>query len=156
VHQIAVREPGYIDYEQTVNVDSAGDVRVVAVLRPVVHEGRVVVRAGDGDAIAIDGHARARTTWEGVLASGVHSLRVSAYGFRTHEQPIVVADAQTRGFDVVLEREHSALIPAWVWITGGAVLAAGAATAGYFAFKPSDSHAAFAGSIKTVQLDLRR
>jgi hypothetical protein len=155
-HQIVVRKAGYLDYEQTVDVDSTDDVRVVAVLRPVVHEGRVVVRAGGGDAIAIDGRARARTTWEGVLPSGVHSLRVSASGFRPHEQPIVVADAQTRGFDVVLEREHTALVPAWVWITGGAVLAAGAVTAGYFAFRPSDSHAAFAGSIKTVQLDLRR
>jgi PEGA domain/Tetratricopeptide repeat len=154
-HQIVLKKADYTDYEQTVTVSSAADVRVVAVLRPVVHEGRIIVRASSGDLIAIDGAARAWGTWEGVLSSGAHALRISAAGFRPREQQIVVADAQTRGFDVTLARAPRSSLPTWVWLVGGTVLAAGVATAGYFIFKPGDANKPTDGSIATVRLDLR-
>jgi hypothetical protein len=153
-HQIVVKKRGYTDYEQTVSVASSADVRVLAVLRPVVHEGRIVVRADSGDLIAVDGEVRAWGTWEGVLPSGDHALRVSAAGFRPHEQRVVVADAQTRGFDITLQRSAPSRLPTWVWLAGGAALAAGAVTAGYFIFKPGDSRPPFEGSLGTVQLGL--
>lgn len=153
-HQIVVKKQDYTDYEQTVTVSSSAAVRVSAVLRAVVHEGRIIVRAGSGDLIALDGEVRAWGTWEGVLPSGGHVLRVSGAGFRAHEQSIIVADAQTRGFDITLQRAPPSSLPTWAWLAGGAVLAAGAATAGYFIFKPADPHQPISGSIATVRLDL--
>jgi PEGA domain/Tetratricopeptide repeat len=154
-HQIVLKKADYTDYEQTVTVSSSADVRVVAVLRPIVHEGRVIVRASSGDLIAIDGKVRAWGTWEGVLPRGAHALRVSAAGYRPQQQQIVVADAQTRGFDITLERAPHSSLPPWIWLAGGTVLAAGAATAGYFIFRPGEPRKPTEGSIGTVQLDLR-
>ena len=79
----------------------------------------------------------------------------SEAGFRPHEQQIIVADAQTRGFDITLQRAPRSSLPTWEWLVGGTVLAAGAATAGYFIFKPGDSAKSTEGSIATVRLDLR-
>lgn len=154
-HQIVVKKPDYTEYQQTVTVQSSAELRVAAVLRPVEHQGRIVVRAGSGDLIAIDGTARAWGTWEGVLTSGSHVLRVSAGGFRPHQRQIVVADAQTQGFDIRLQRAPGSSLPTWVWLVGGGVLAAGALGAGYLILKPADPRAPYAGSISTVQLDLR-
>jgi hypothetical protein len=154
-HQILVTKPDFTDYEQTVSVESSADVRVAAVLRPVVHEGRIVVRASDGAAIAIDGKVRGWGTWEGVLPSGRHALRISAPGFRPQAQSIVVTDAQTRGFDVTLSPAPRSGVPTWLWAAGGAALAAGAATAGYFIFRPGEPRKPTDGTIATVRLDLR-
>lgn len=153
-HQVVVKKKDFTDYEQTVTVSSSADVRVSAILRPVVHEGRIIVRAGSGDLIVIDGKPSAWGTWEGVLTSGLHDLRVSSGGSRPYEKRIVVADAQTRGFDITLEPAPRGSLPAWVWIAGGTLLAAGVATAGYFVFKPADTQDTVRGSIRTVQLGL--
>jgi hypothetical protein len=153
-HQIVIKKADFTDYEQTVTVSSNADVHVRAVLRPVVHEGRIIVRASSGDLIAIDGSARAWGNWEGVLPSGPHALRISAPGYRALDQQIVVKDAQTRGFDITLTRAPGSSLPKWVWLVGGTVLAAGAATAGYFIFRPGDPRKPADGSLGTVQLDL--
>ncbi|MEO7034218.1 MAG: PEGA domain-containing protein [Polyangiaceae bacterium] len=153
-HQVVVKKQDYSDYAQTVTVSSSADVRVSAVLRPVVHEGRVIVRAHAGDRIAVDGVVRAFGTWEGALASGRHTLRVTASGSRPYQEQLVVADAQTRGFDVTLEPAPRAPLPTWLWLAGGTVLAAGAVTAGYFIFKPA-AQPTTRGSIDTVQAPLK-
>jgi len=154
-HQIVVTKPDFTDYEQTVSVESSADVRVAAVLRPVVHEGRIVVRSSDGAAIAIDGTVRGWGTWEGVLPSGPHALRISAPGFRAQTQSIAVTDAQTRGFDVSLLPAPRSGVTTWLWVAGGAALAAGAVTAGYFIFRPGEPRKPPDGTIATIRLDLR-
>lgn len=151
-HQIVFKKEGYLDYQQTVSVKSSADIRVVAVLRPLVHEGRIVVRAGSGDLIVIDGQPRAWGTWEGVLPSGSHALQVTASGFRAQRRWIVVADAQMRGFDITLERMPSAAVPAWLWLTGSAIVTAGVATVGYLVFRPDAPDRSISGSIATTQL----
>ncbi len=151
-HQILVKKPGYIEYAQTVNVAGPGVVRVAAVLRPVVHEGRIIVRAGSSQTIAIDGRTIAWGSWEGALSSGRHSLRVAGEGFVPLQRQILVMDAQTQGFDITLEHAGHGALPTWVWLVGGSVLAAGAATAGYFIFKPDSGHVASPGDLATIQL----
>ena len=154
-HQIAVEKAGYEDYGQIVSVTSSAVLRVVAVLRPVVHEGRIVVRARSGDLIALDGQPKSWGTWEGVLPSGVHTLQVTAPGFRAHTRQIVVADAQTRGFDVQLERAPKSVVPTWLWLTSSAVVAAGLATAGYLMLKPDERKNPVPNTLGMTQLGLR-
>lgn len=154
-HRVLVKMAGYYEYTQTVTVAGSGVTRVAAVLRPIVHEGRIIVRASEHQMISLDGQRVAWGSWEGALESGRHSLRVSAEGFTTYERKIDVSDAQTQGFDVTLERGPRSPLPAWVWLVGGSVLAAGAATAGYFVFKPDPPRAPTPGSLATVQLQLR-
>jgi PEGA domain len=154
-HQILVKMPGYFEYAQALTVTGSALTRVAAVLRPMVHEGRIIVRAGDRQTISVDGKRVGWGSWEGVLASGRHSLRVGGEGFSPFERQIVVTDAQTQGFDITLERGSRAALPTWVWLVGGGVLAAGAATAGYFVFKPDPARAPAPGSLATVQLQLR-
>ena len=154
-HQIVVTKPNHNDYAQTVTVSDSNEVRVSAVLRPVVHEGRLIVRAPSDALIFVDGAAQARGTWEGVLPSGQHRLSVSAAGFRPVERRIVVADAQTRGFDITLEPLPPGDLPRWVWLAGAAVLVAGAAAGSYFILKPAEPRQPTEGSLSTIYLKLR-
>lgn len=154
-HQILVRMAGYVPYAQTVTVPGPGITRVVAVLRPIVHQGRVVVRAGQQRPISVDGHTVGWGIWEGVLPSGRHSLRVSADGFKAYERQIVVMDDQTQGFDIALEPGPRSSFPTWAWLLGGSALAVGALTAGYFVFKPGPARPATPGTLATIQLELR-
>jgi len=154
-HQIVVQKPGYTDYAQVVSVTSSAVLRVIALLRPEVHEGRIVVRANSGDLIALDGQPKAWGTWEGMLPSGVHVLQVTAVGFRAHTQRIVVADAQTRGFDVQLERAPKSAVPTWLWLTSGAAVAAGLVTAGALMLKPEDHKSPVPNTLGVAQLGLR-
>jgi len=153
-HEVVVKRTDYISYTQTVTIASSAVTRVVAVLRPVVHQGRVVVRTQQLQAISIDDRTVGWGSWEGVLASGRHSLRVSGEGFRPYARHIVVTDDQTQGFDIVLGRAARSSLPTWVWLVGGGVLAAGAVTAGYFVFKSDPARPSTPGSIATVQLEL--
>ena len=154
-HQILVKMAGFFEYTQTVTVAGSAPTRVAAVLRPIVHEGRIVVRAERHQIISVDGQRVGWGSWEGALLSGRHSLRVSAEGYSTYERQVVVSDEQTQGFDVTLQRRPRAALPTWVWLVGGGVLAAGVATAGYFVFKPDPARPPTPGSLATVRLQLR-
>lgn len=129
-HSIVVKKDKLSDYKKRINVPGSADIVLDAVL---VHEGRVVVRAGANDAIAIDGRVVAASSYEGALSTGAHTLRVSAPGMRTSEQAITIADGETQTFDITLDRSG---LPLWAWIGIGTVSAAGVATLGYFLFRP--------------------
>lgn len=157
-HRVTLRKPQFIEATQTVTVTSAADVTLRFELAPVLHEGRLVVRAGQGDSIVLDGRFRALSSFDGALPSGSHRLRVTAAGSRPFETHVLIEDERTRALDVTLERAPlSARIPSWVLVAGGAALLAGAGTAIYFAARPSDSSSAPlpSGSAGKVQLPLR-
>ena len=67
----------------------------------------------------------------------------------------MVADAQTRGFDVTLEPTSSTGLPKWVWLAGAAVLVAGTVTGSYFVLKSGEPRKVTEGSLATVYLNLR-
>jgi hypothetical protein len=136
---VTVRKEGFADYSTTVQVTGKDQIRVDAVLVPALHEGRLAVRAGRGDAISIDGTAVGTGEWSGTLASGSHVLRVTAPDKASYRSDLLMIDDQVRTVDVNLEPvSHAGPVPAWIWVVGGAVLAAGAATGAYFLFKPVD------------------
>jgi len=154
-HEIVVRKDGFTDYSERVMIGSA-DRTISAGLSRVVREGRLLVRAGRGDSITLDGRFVGTGTWQGSLPRGEHTVGVTAPNKRPFEAKIVTKDGETRTMDVTLDpTSDSELVPTWLWITGGAVLAAGAATAGYFLLKPSDEPPGPDGSIATVTLPLR-
>lgn len=154
-HRVTVTKDGFVEYGTTRTVVSSEPVHLTAILTPVAPpEGRLAVRAGPGDAIAVDGTPMAIGAWTGPLPFGPHIVRVTEPNSTPFESEVVVDEAQTRSVDVTLRplRRRSGL-PAWAWVAGGAVLAAGAVTACYFAFKtsePTTGAPAIRGGIDTV------
>jgi hypothetical protein len=157
-HRLVARKPRFVDDAQTITVVSSADVHVAVKLEAVVHEGRLVVRARKGDAIALDGHFRALSSFDGVLPSGKHRLRVTAKGSQPFETSVLIEDDRTRALDVTLTGSPVAFgIPTWAWLAGGAVLLGGAGTAAYFIARSPDSGSdpLPTGSAGKVQLPLR-
>jgi hypothetical protein len=157
-HRLVVKKPQFVDDTQTFTVTSSADVQLAVKLVAVVHQGRLVVRAGKGDAIALDGHFRAIGTYDGALPSGNHRLRVTATGSRPLEASVLVEDDRTRALDVTLARSAVAAgMPTWFWLASGAVVLAGAGTATYFITRSADagSEPLPSGSAGRVQLPLR-
>lgn len=153
VHEVTVKKDGFAEFSTQITVTDSADVHVQAPLGSLAHDGRVAVHARPGDAIAVDGRVVAGEIWEGTLPSGAHSVRVTAPGNRPFQTDVLVRDGETRTLDVKLEPNRvGAVVPTWLWIVGGTVLAAGATTAGYFLFKSDDGGAiATQGSIATVR-----
>lgn len=157
-HRLVVRKARFVDDVQTFTVTSSADIEVAAKLRAVVHEGRLVVRAGKGDAITLDGRFRALGSFDGALPSGKHRLRVAAAGTRPFETSVLIEDDRTRALDVTLAPAPVAFgLPAWAWIAGGAAVLAGAGAATYFVTRSpaSDGDGLPNGSAGKVQLPLR-
>jgi hypothetical protein len=156
-HTVTVRKDGFADYLESLTVVDAADVHVKAVLRAKVHEGQVVVRAGGRNAIAVDGVIVGEGTWEGLLPSGPHSLRVTPVELSTNysrpfESQFSVEDDRTRVVDVniidvvsqpskVEVAPRAKGIPPWAWVVGGIALAAGASVVGYFIYQSSQPQA---------------
>jgi hypothetical protein len=142
--RVRVVKEGFKESNENVVVGGGPVVAIEAKLERVVHEGRLVVEAKPGDSIAIDGKVVGSNRYEGTLASGGHTLRVTAPGKRPYQNEVLVQDNQLRTIGVTLEAEpesSSGGVPAWVWVTGGVVAAAGLSTGAYFLFsqeKPAD------------------
>jgi hypothetical protein len=166
-HRVTVKKRDFNDYTVVLTVTGSAEVHVTAPLGAIVHQGRVVVRAGGADIIAVDGVAVGVGTWRSPLPSGPHSIAVTAPGSRPFEWQIVVAENQTRAIDLNAvdvttaasnraSAPSSAGIPTWVWLVAGGVLAAGVITAGFVALKsPDPPTGPMEGSVGLVQLPLR-
>ena len=151
-HEIVVKKEGFFDFNQTLTVTGSADLLVRAELRPLPRRaGAPGVMRADGP---YPGAAASRRTWEGSAPIGPHSAQITAPGLRPVVPRIAVLEQQSGVVESTLD---SGGIPTWVWIVGGSVLLAGAATFGYFILKPSEasSGGSAEGSIATVQLPLR-
>lgn len=138
--KLRAHKSGYEDATKNVSVsDSTHETEVALVLNKIVHEGRVVIRAGPSDTIVIDGVTRGTGDWSGALSSGGHTLRVVAPSMRPYQTEILVTDNQTREIAVTLEAEPTK-IPLWAWIGGGALVTSGLAVGGYFLLKPDPKY----------------
>ncbi len=138
--QLRVLEDGYKESTTALEVAGAGVVQASVTLNRVVHAGTLAVQVGHGASIAIDGRVLAFERWQGSLPSGAHTLRVTAPGKQPYQRDVVVQDDQARTMDVSLQDEaRPAGVPAWLWVTGGAVVVAGASVGAYFLLRPSDS-----------------
>ena len=136
--RIRARKAGFQEANKDVP-SGMNETTVELALTRIVHEGRLVVRAKTTAAIAIDGLVVGSASWSGTLASGGHTLRVTAPDMRPYESEILVVDDQTREIAVSLEPEATRL-PAWVWVAGGAVALSGLGVGGYFLFRQEASY----------------
>lgn len=158
--QLRVTKPGFKPFELT-RVFAGGTENTVNVtLAPETHEGRLRVAAGAGASIKVDARLVGIGEWEGRLASGLHSVEVSARGKETFHADSAVRDDQLTTVLVSLKDAPAAgvQLPTWVWVAGGSVLAAGLGTGAYFLFKPADKGPPppTAGSLATWELPLGR
>jgi hypothetical protein len=154
---VTVRKAGFKDFVTALRVSAPATVS--AALVKDVHEGHLDVRAPEGASITIDGNPMGVGTWTGSLASGGHTLGVSAPHMRAYQSEVSLLDGQTRTVEVSLDPEPKTGVPIWVWLGTGAVVVAGAAVGGYFLLHKSDTYApSTPGTIQpgTVELPIRR
>ncbi|HKU44341.1 MAG TPA: PEGA domain-containing protein [Polyangiales bacterium] len=152
--RIRVSKAGFVD--QVIAQEFAGGMQLtlLVTLPREETEGRVSIVAGEGNTIRVDGQVVGQTQWRGSLAAGEHSLHVSAPGMLAYTKEIVVKAGEDRTLYVQLDEAKGGGVPAWVWITGGVLLAGGAATAAYFLFKPADEPEYTPGTLPPLVVSL--
>jgi hypothetical protein len=140
-----VRKAGFLEHKETRRLGGGDNVKLVVSLKPEPTDGRVRILAGAGDSISIDGRVVGRSSWEGALPAGVHTLSVTSPKKRPYQSEIVVQVGQTSTARIALEaeveRRDGFWAGPWPWVVGGAVLAAGAGVGAYFVFRPEDEAA---------------
>jgi len=134
-HTLRVHAAGFVDATRSIDVAGSQEIAVDVALIRETHEAHLIVNAGANDTIALDGAVVAKGHWDAGVAPGKHRLRVTADGRVPYDAALDLADRTTRSVDVSLERKSG---PVWPWIVGGVAVAAGAAVAGYFVFRPKD------------------
>lgn len=148
--RIRVSKPGFRDHAKIEQLEGGGAVALSVRLERDVHEGRLVVAAGGQASISLDGKVVGVGRWDGKVASGGHTLRVTAPGMLPYQSEVVVQDNELRRIEVDLHPpERAGGLPPWLWIVGGAVAAAGVVTAGVVLLQP-DAAPPVNGTLGTV------
>jgi hypothetical protein len=155
-HQLSVTKPGFVTLAST--IETPGGSEAVLSLSMVAdrHVAQLVVGAEPGSTIVVDGKTTSQGRFDGTVATGTHTILVMAPGKHAYKADLELRDGETRSLHVTLEADaHGG--SAWPWIVGGAILAAGAATGGYFLFRPQDQTTPLPqGKLTTVQLTMWR
>jgi hypothetical protein len=134
-HRIRMRHAGYKEATRTETVPAGGTAAWTLEMTKDVHEGRIVVTAGSGESIWLDGELVGTTQWGSNVASGKHTVLVTATGKKSREQAVDIHDGDVKTIDVHLQESSGS--NTWIYVSGGALLAAGAVVGGYFLFKGS-------------------
>ena len=138
--RIKVSKPGFEDFATVEQVQGGMAHELTVQLREAKHEGRLRVVTDDRtSSISVDGKPVGSGQWEGRLASGSHVVQITAPGKRPYRSEVLVQDNQVNSFSVSLEKDDRGGIQTWMWVAGGAVLAAGLGVGGYFLLRPDDS-----------------
>lgn len=135
--KVEVRKAGFQAFTRTLRIEGGGRIGVAALLAREVRRGRLSVVAGGNDLITLDGRVVGRGRWEGAVPSGPHALTVSAPKMEAHRSEVLVRDGEARRVEVSLNKKADPNASrVWIWIAGGAALAAGAAITGALLFEP--------------------
>ena len=135
-HAVRVEKEGFVPFTANVSAPGQTDLTLEVTLRREDNAARLAIQTDAAGAIAGDGVVVGTGRWEGALAAGPHTVRVSATGKKTHEASVDVAAKEARTLQISLEDE--AKMPLWPWIVGGAAVVGGAVVGGYFLFKPKE------------------
>lgn len=137
--RVRVSKPGFTEYAETIQVQGASDLPLNIKLVKETHEGRIAVSAGAGDLLYLDGKMVGQGRWEGVVASGTHTLKVTAPGMRPYQTDVVLNDKETRTLAVTLEPEAKGGSGALWWVIGGVLVAGAAGSTVYLVTRDKDS-----------------
>lgn len=135
--RIRVGKAGFQDQIITQEFSGGSELTLYMTLPSAPRDARITVASDAPSAIYLDGHIVGHGRWEGPLAAGEHTLRVSAAGMVPYEKEIVVQAGQPRTLYVQLEKDERGGVPTWVWLGMGVVAASGLATGAYFLLRPS-------------------
>jgi PEGA domain-containing protein len=139
-HTLVVKKAGFQSVEQTIDTPGGGSSSLAISLEPQRRFGRLAVRADDDATVLVDDKVAGKGHFEGSLLPGSHEVRVTESGKSPYVQEIQLRDGETRTMQVTLESSEHHSAP-WLWIVGGAAVAAGGVVGGYFLFRPSDQTA---------------
>jgi tetratricopeptide (TPR) repeat protein len=138
--KLRVTKDEFKTWTSTVTVSGAEPMDVDVTLTVVRHEGRLVVAVSEHDTVVVDGKIVGVGHWEGILPSGAHALRVTRDGMRPFQSDVAITDNETRRLQVSLEAEPSSS-KAWLWVSGGVLVAAGLGVGGYVLLRPQNNSA---------------
>ncbi|HEY5376279.1 MAG TPA: hypothetical protein VIK01_21510 [Polyangiaceae bacterium] len=162
-HEVTAKAPGHASFDTKVKVTAEGSTTNVSVpelalqatpQRVAVPARLSVMTSGERDIVAIDGKVVGSQHWEGPVTIGEHMVRVTGAHKKPYESRVQLLAGSTRSLQITLEDEsHGSNL--WLWVAGGAAVAAGAAVGGYFLLKPQDSPGAHPeGKFGTAYLSL--
>lgn len=134
-HTFEIVAPGYVSKKITKDIEYKQTTAIDIGLDKERHEGLVAIDTGVPDAqIKLDDKVVGTGSFKGVIPSGGHRVSISADGYKPYDTDVTVLDNQTRSVSIQLEKNSKT----WLWLTGGAVVLAGAGVGAYFLFKPKD------------------
>jgi PEGA domain len=157
--KLRLQKEGFLPHETEMDLAGGKSVDLKVQLQAEVHEGTLRIMSDPNAVISVDGHVVGTGQWVGTLASGTHSVYVSAEGKQPYKTEVVVKDRDTASLHLNLQGEQGppglkadASSGALWWIVGGVALA-GAGVGGYFLLKPGDGPAAPpGGSLGGIEL----
>lgn len=155
---VRVELTGFEPSETRLDVAGGGELKLDVALKRSARDGFArlsIVASGANDSLIVDGKRVGWQRWEGRVTSGEHVVRVSAPHKKPYEATLQLLAGSSRSLQITLEDDERRGAGPWLWIAGGAAVAAGAALGGYFLFKPRDEPGAHPeGKLATVYLPL--
>jgi hypothetical protein len=136
--RVRVSKAGFKDHVIVQDFTGGSEVTFSLALQPAPHEGHVTIATTAHGSIQIDGKMMGEGRWEGQMASGTHSIRVTAPDMVPYSTEVNVRDGESRTLDITLEAQKSG-VPAFVWIGAGVLAVGGLSVGGYFLFRPTDA-----------------
>lgn len=131
-HTIELRAKGYVPEIRTEVVAFKGTTAIEVAMR--LDQGKVHIETDNPDnTINVNGNDVGKGTWDGILPSGAHSLRVTRSGAEPHERQLLVQTDQLSKVQVTLRSKGG--VPWYAWVIGGGVLIGGGIGT-YFLVKP--------------------
>ena len=129
---------GMVPFEQDLDVPGGGPSSVSIMLRPDTPPAHLEITTDGHADITLDGQpVGADGVFRGMVKSGPHSIHVEEKGKVPKDEQLSILDGEQRSVTMTLDDDHHG-VPVWAWFVGGAVVAGGLATAGYFIFRPGD------------------
>ena len=136
-HTLSVQKPGFLPVTRPLNILGGTATTMAVELFPQARDARLVLATDEAAIVVVDGQTVSRGGFDGVLAAGVHDLRIRAAGKVSYHARVDLHEGDTRNILVTLQDERHPL-DSWPWVLAGTVVTAGVVAGGYFLLKAPD------------------